>query len=495
MNPPLLLALCNQLQANAGDYGAISQTLAKAVCEIDGAIAAGVYLRDYAGEMLFLAGQFPGSSSPKEDSPLIAAEGWDDPLCYCLHTGISASFTRVSELPESVKLISASPDVRSYRVYPIPELGSGGMGCVLALYRTPSPGRLSACQYLCLYAGALLELARGRKQSGYALRSMEREIRQLKKDKSRQQNLTLAGDSPATHSLRASISRMCNSNAPLLITGETGTGKNLLARMVHDAGNRRGGPFLEINCGALTPSLLESELFGHVKGAFSGAVSNTTGLLRSANGGTVFLDEIGEMPPQLQVALLQVLQEHKVRPVGGTKFYPVNMRIIAATNRDLDEAMNTEDFRRDLYHRLAVLKIHIPPLRERREDIPELCSLFLERCCRKSGRPLMNFSPEAFLMLLGYSYPGNIRELESIIEQAVNSAPVDCVELGSEVLASITERGFHCISLANFREIQERWFIQQAIKLYNGNIQACSKALDVHPRTIRRRLSSLNTDQ
>ena len=320
MNPPLLFALFNRLRANAGDYGAISRALAEAVCEIDGATTTGVYLRDYAGETLFLAGQFPNSSFPKEDAPRLSAEGWDDPVCYCLHTGNSASFTRISELPESVKLISTSPDIRSYNVYPIPELSSGGMGCVLALYPTSSRGRQAACQYLCLYAGALLELALGRKQSGYALQSLEKEIRQLKEDKSRRQNLTLVGNSPATHSLRTAISRVCSSNAPLLITGETGTGKNLLARMVHDAGNRCGGPFLEINCGALTASLLESELFGHVKGAFSGAVSNTKGLLRSADGGTVFLDELGEMPPQLQVALLQVLQEHKVRPVGDTKF-------------------------------------------------------------------------------------------------------------------------------------------------------------------------------
>ena len=187
-------------------------------------------------------------------------------------------------------------------------------------------------------------------------------------------------------------------------------------------------------------------------------------------------------------------QEKEIERVGGSGPREVDVRIIAATNRDLNEAMNMEEFRRDLYHRLAVLKIHIPPLRERREDIPELCSLFLEQCCRKSNRPRLNFSPEAHLMLLGYSYPGNIRELESIIEQAVNSAPIDCAELDSETLASIIDGELHCISLANFREIQERWFIQQAIKLYNGDIQACSKALDVHPRTIRRRLSSFNID-
>lgn len=491
MKPPLLLSLCQRLREQAGDHVAISRVLAESVRELEGALAAGVYLRDYAGETLFLAGQFP-ESAIGEDSPRLSAENWDDPLCYCLHTGMPASFALTDELPESVRNVSASPDIRSCGVYPVPELGSGGMGCVLVLYRSPSRTCRTACQYLCLYAGALLELARGRKQSGYALQSLEREIRQLKADKCARHDQMLAGSGPAARSLCEAVARVGASSAPLLITGETGTGKSLLARMVHDAGNRRNGPFLAINCGALTASLLESELFGHVKGAFSGAVAHHKGLLRSADGGTVFLDEIGEMPPSLQVALLQVLQDHKVRPVGGATFHPVNMRIIAATNRDLEEAMNANAFRRDLYHRLAVLTIHVPPLRERREDILELASLFLERGCAKAGRPTLRLSPEACLLLLGYAYPGNIRELEAMIEQAINATPADCVELGADDLISRTGRALHPLSLSHFREMQERWFIQQTMKLYDGDIQACSRALDVHPRTIRRRLSSLH---
>ena len=494
MTLPLLPVLFDRLRANAGDYGAISRTLAEAICVMDGAIAAGVYLRDYAGETLFLAGLFPEISPALEDAPRLSVENWDDPLCYCLHTGLAASFTQAADLPESVRFIASSLNSKSYKIYPIQEPNGNGTGCSIALYRAPSRGAQAACQSLCLYAGALLALTRGRKQNGYAMQSLEKELQIVKEDKRRQQQLTLIGDSPATHNLRSSIARVCNSNAPLLITGETGTGKSLLARMVHESGNRRGGPFLEINCGALSAGLLESELFGHIKGAFSGAVTNSKGLLRSADGGTVFLDEIGEMPPQLQVTLLQVLQEHKVRPVGGTKFYPVNMRVIAATNRDLAEAMELHEFRRDLYHRLAVLKIHIPPLRERREDIPGLCAAFLERCCQKSGRPPVHFSPEAILMLLGYSYPGNIRELESLVEQAINTASSDCLELDAEVLSSCTENTLNCISLSKFREIQEKWFIQKALQLYNGDIQACSKALDIHPRTLRRRLTSSNID-
>lgn len=492
MKPPLLLPLCHRLRDQAGDHAAISRALAESVCELEGALAAGVYLRDYAGETLFLAGQHPRTSPSGEEAPRLSAEGWDDPLCYCLHTGMPASFALTDDLPESVRQVSASPDVRSCNVYPIPELGSGGMGCVLTLCARPSRTHQTVCQYLCLYAGALLELARGHKQSGYVLQSLEREIRQLKADNSTRQELLLAGSGPATRSLREAIARVGASSAPLLITGETGTGKSLLARMVHDAGNRRNGPFLEINCGALTASLLESELFGHVKGAFSGAVAHSKGLLRSADGGTVFLDEIGEMPPPLQVALLQVLQEHKVRPVGGSKYHPVNMRIIAATNRDLEEAMQANEFRRDLYHRLAVLTIHVPPLRERREDILELSSLFLERGCARAGRPPLRLSPEAGLLLLGYAYPGNIRELEAMIEQAINATPADCAELEAGDLISRTGRKLHHLSLSHFREMQERWFIQQTMKLYDGDIQACSRALDVHPRTIRRRLSSLH---
>ena len=296
----------------------------------------------------------------------------------------------------------------------------------------------------------------------------------------------------------AEVFRMLHKVAPtdstVLVTGESGTGKELLVRALHRRSLRSDKPFVPINCGAIPRELLESELFGHEKGAFTHAIRSKPGRFELAEGGTVFLDEIGEMDISLQVKILRVLQEKEIERVGGSGPREVDVRIIAATNRDLNEAMNMEEFRRDLYHRLAVLKIHIPPLRERREDIPELCSLFLEQCCRKSNRPRLNFSPEAHLMLLGYSYPGNIRELESIIEQAVNSAPIDCAELDSETLASIIDGELHCISLANFREIQERWFIQQAIKLYNGDIQACSKALDVHPRTIRRRLSSFNID-
>lgn len=490
MATPLLQTHFERLRAAGQDSAAVANALAESVCQVDGAVAAGVFLRDYAGEALYLAGRSPGKETPLAEPPTLTVDNWDDPLCYCLHTGSPGLFSLTDDPPESVRLLSLAPGVRSFQIYPIPEPGAGFTGAVLALYREAPRRGQAFCLYVCVYAGALFGLARGKKQSGYALQSLEEQIRHLKEDQGGQENPELVGDSPATQALRVSIVNAARASAPLLITGETGTGKSLLARLVHLAGKRSAGPFLEINCGALSPTLLESELFGHVRGAFSGAVSHYKGLLRSAEGGTVLLDEIGEMPPHLQVVLLHVLQEHKVRPVGGTKFYPVNMRVIAATNCDVDIAVREGRFRRDLYHRLAVLRIHMPPLRERREDIPALCSLFLERCARKLDREPLRFTPEANLILLGHPYPGNVRELASLVEQAVSNSPPGCTDLGPESLTSGEGEAYSCISLADFKAMQEKqveWFVRQAMNLYKGDMRACARALGVHPRTIYRR--------
>lgn len=490
---PLLQTHFERLRAGAHNAGSVARILAESVCEADGAVAVGIFLRDYAGEALYLAGGAPAEMMPLAEPPTLAAEHWEDPLCYCLHTGVPAHFTLTDEYPESIRLLPAFPGVRTFKIYPIPEPCSGMLGGMLALYReSPRQGQ-TFCRYLCLYAGALLSLVKGKKQSGYALQSLEAELRQIRENKNEEQAPTLVGDSPETQAMRQSVANAARSDAPLLITGETGTGKSLLARIVHKSGRRCSGPFMEINCGALPANLLESELFGHVRGAFSGAVSNQKGLLRSADGGTVLLDEIGEMPIRLQVVLLHALQEQKVRPVGGSQYYPVNVRIIAATNCDLDNAMKEGRFRRDLYHRLAVLRIHMQPLRERRADIPKLCALFLERCLRKQGRTDLRFTPEANLILMGHPYPGNVRELQALVEQAVNNAPQGCTEIDPECLASGVAGDYACMSLADFRAMQERqeeWFIQQALSLYKGDLHACAKALGVHPRTIRRRFGN-----
>jgi transcriptional regulator with PAS, ATPase and Fis domain len=221
------------------------------------------------------------------------------------------------------------------------------------------------------------------------------------------------------------IGKAAQSAHPVLILGESGTGKEMVARAIHYSGPFRDKPFIPVDCGSLVPTLIETELFGYVKGAFTGAAQSKPGLLAIAEGGTVFLDEVGELSVDLQAKLLRALQEKEIRPVGSTKQAPINVRILAATNRDLEQAVAQGEFRRDLYFRLNVLSLRIPPLRERREDIPLLAETLLARVSRVSGRK-HELSDDAMKALMAYDWPGNVRELENCIERccAMNSGPV-----------------------------------------------------------------------
>ncbi len=229
----------------------------------------------------------------------------------------------------------------------------------------------------------------------------------------------LIGRSPRMIELYKLISKVATVSGTVLITGESGTGKELVARTIHKNSERETKPFLAISCGAIPESLLESELFGHVKGAFTGAVTAKEGLFEVADGGTVFLDEIGETSPAIQVKLLRVLQERVFRRVGGTEDIEVDVRVIAATHQDLKELIHKERFREDLYYRLNVIPLHLPPLRERREDIPLLAMNFLAKYSEENKRPIQGIAPEAMELLLRYHWPGNVRELENAIERAV----------------------------------------------------------------------------
>jgi DNA-binding NtrC family response regulator len=250
-------------------------------------------------------------------------------------------------------------------------------------------------------------------------RELFRENRALRRELDRRYSFSeIIGTSPALQSVFRLVEKVASTNTNILIQGESGTGKELIARAIHHNSPRADRPFVAINCGALPETLLESELFGHTKGAFTGAVTNKLGLFRSAEGGTVLLDEVGEITPAMQVRLLRALQEHEVTPVGSS--IPVNFdaRIICATNRDIEREVTEGRFREDLFYRLNVIEIHLPPLRERREDIPLLVRNFITRTAREQGREEKAIEPAALSALINYAWPGNVRELQNAIERA-----------------------------------------------------------------------------
>jgi DNA-binding NtrC family response regulator len=280
-------------------------------------------------------------------------------------------------------------------------------------------------------------------------------------------------------------------DSTVLISGESGTGKEVLARYLHELSVRADGPFVSINCGALPENLLESELFGHVRGSFTGAVRDKQGMFVAAKGGTFFLDEVGEMSPATQVKLLRVLQEREVIPVGATEAIPVDVRIVAATNRDLDEEIRKGGFRSDLFYRLNVITMHLPPLRERPDDVPLLAEYFLQRLSESRGRTL-HLAPETMEAMQGYDWPGNVRELENALERAAVMTPGE--EIGPGALpARITERAPQPLVQASLPpnptlEIIERAYIHWVLQAENGNKTKAAEVLGIDPSTLYRKL-------
>ena len=239
------------------------------------------------------------------------------------------------------------------------------------------------------------------------------------------------GSSPAIRRILDMVPRLAATPSTVFITGESGTGKELLAKAIHAFSANANGPFLSVNCGALPEGLLESELFGHVRGAFTGAVRDNKGLFVDAEGGTLLLDEVGELTPPMQVKLLRVLQERRVRPVGASREIEVKTRVLAATNRDLEQAVKNGEFREDLYYRLNVLHLHLPPLRQRVEDVPALARHFVEKTCENFGLPVKRLTPDALRVLQAYSWPGNARELENVIERTIVLESTEMISSGS----------------------------------------------------------------
>jgi two-component system, NtrC family, response regulator PilR len=304
----------------------------------------------------------------------------------------------------------------------------------------------------------------------------------------------IIGRSERMQALYEMIETVAQVQSTVLVTGESGTGKELVARAIHDLSPRAEKPFVSINCGAFTETLLESELFGYVKGSFTGANTNRKGLLEAANRGTIFLDEIGEMSSAMQVKLLRVLQERKVRPVGATEEVTVDTRVIAATNRDLASMVKDGNFREDLFYRISVIPIELPPLRERVEDIPELAEHFAKKFCEQSGRTL-SISEKAMRLLENYSWPGNVRELEHTIERGVALETTDSVQperlpekitsYDPQRIAAAFDLPEEGINLTAHLDQLEKTYLLEALRRTGGNQTNAAELLKMSVRSLR----------
>ena len=323
----------------------------------------------------------------------------------------------------------------------------------------------------------------------------------------------LVGKSPPIQRLFELLRRVAPAKTSVLITGESGTGKELVARALHHLSPRAEAPFVAVNCGAIPDALLESELFGHVKGAFTGAHADKPGLFRSADGGTLLLDEIGELSPQMQVKLLRVLQERTVKPVGGVAESEIDVRIVAATNRDLEAEVERGGFRRDLFYRLNVIELHLPPLRARKEDVPLLVEHFVKKHAAALGRTLTAVEPDALAALVDYDFPGNVRELENLIERAATLEPGERITRASLPALVPTRRGGRVVAhgsdggdggdgfpdegvdLERVVADYERELIAKALERTKGVRKAAAKLLGISFRSLRYRLAKLGFDQ
>lgn len=325
------------------------------------------------------------------------------------------------------------------------------------------------------------------------LRVENQSLRQEIRRRDREGVVRPVGRSRAWTDVLKLVETVAPAESTVLIQGESGTGKEVIARYVHELSGRAGAPFLSINCGALPEGLLESELFGHVKGSFTGAVRDRDGLFTAAAGGTFFLDEIGETTPATQVKLLRVLQQREVIPVGGTEPVAIDTRIVAATNRDLETEMRRGTFRNDLFYRLNVIAIHLPPLRERKEDLPLLAEAFLARSAAQRGEEPRRLTDEAMEALQRHDWPGNVRELENALERAVILARGDGIGL-SALPERLTERRRETLVAAKelpnpTLEVMERAYIAWVLQNEGGNKTRAAEVLGIDPSTLHRKLA------
>lgn len=520
-NVPATLRAC----ADAAETAAL---LARLVGEAAMAMFSGVFLLNYTRTELLVTAMWSaktaegicvkpaGHSVPAPESvsmptptptpvsalaPAALPVDADDPLCFALRSGqpyVTSVPKGSAVFPSALLLGQKSPALR-LTALPLTTLQNRILGGVLLGFDHACPQLgLDAVLSLCDLGALLLDAHLRQRKGDLVLHSLHEDIRRLESSARSQlaAKAVFLGESSAALRVREHIAKAAITDIPVLLTGETGTGKEPAATALHCASPRNAGPFVTVNCAALPPQLLESELFGHQKGAFSGAHKEHEGLLRSARGGSVLLDEIGEMPMELQSKLLRVLQDHYVRPVGSIRAYPVDIRIISSTNRDLAAAAASNTFRADLYHRLAGLHIHIPPLRERIHDIPVLAEHFLGILRTTLRRPTLRLSPESLRLLCTGSYPGNARELRNRIQAAAVMADSATQYLTPADFAAaepcFDKKDAPIASLAGQLRTLEQKLITRAMSQCDGNISEAAILLDLPRSTLVSKLKKLH---
>jgi two-component system response regulator HydG len=331
------------------------------------------------------------------------------------------------------------------------------------------------------------------------LRAENKQLKQEMRRRDRSGQVKPLGKSRVFIDVMRLAEQVAPTDSTVLIQGESGTGKEVIARYIHELSTRCDGPFLSINCGALPESLLESELFGHVRGSFTGAVRDKQGLFMAARGGTFFLDEIGEMSPATQVKLLRVLQEREAIPVGGTEAVPVDVRVVAATNRDLEEEIKRGRFRTDLYYRLNVIALHLPPLRERRDDVALFVDAFLKRASGPGNETPKRLSPAALDAVLAYAWPGNVRELENALEHAAVLTRGDTIEVTTLPERVTRRQAIPLVSEENHPtptlDVIERAYITWVLQAEGGNKTRAAEVLGIDPSTLYRKLTRYEGDK
>jgi formate hydrogenlyase transcriptional activator len=308
----------------------------------------------------------------------------------------------------------------------------------------------------------------------------------------------IVGTSPALRTVLSNLSKVAPTNSTVLITGETGTGKELVARAIHRRSPRASRAFVSVNCAAIPSSLISSELFGHEKGAFTGAIQRRQGRFELADGGTIFLDEVGELPAEIQVSLLRVLQEHEFERLGGTRPIHTNVRVVAATNRDLESAIEDNTFRSDLFYRLNVFPLEMPALRDRREDIPLLIEYFTHRLAKRAGKKINKIRKETLNMLQSYDWPGNVRELQNVVERAIIVSESDSLDIDQRWFSVPTRHGLTAVPPRPALVAREKDAIEDALMASKGRVSGpfgAAARLGIPSSTLESKIKTLDVDK